>query len=52
VAGAAIGANIARDRDGRQIVTRDVQRCTKVPSQARPDYWDVTPSAVSSTACR
>jgi uncharacterized protein YcfJ len=42
VAGAAIGANIARDRDGRQIVSRDVQRCTSVPSQARPDYWDVT----------
>lgn len=42
VAGAAIGANIARDRDGRQIVSRDVQRCTSVPSQASPDYWDVT----------
>jgi uncharacterized protein YcfJ len=42
VAGAAVGANIARDRDGRQIVTRDVRRCTSVPSQARPDYWDVT----------
>lgn len=42
VAGAAVGANIARDRDGRQIVTRDVQRCTSVPSQAHPDYWDVT----------
>lgn len=42
VAGAAVGANIARDRDGRQIVTRDVQRCTSVPSEAHPDYWDVT----------
>jgi uncharacterized protein YcfJ len=42
LAGAAIGVNIARDRDGRQIVSRNVQRCTSVPSQARPDYWDVT----------
>lgn len=42
VAGAAVGVNIARDRNGQQIVTRDVQRCTSVPSQARPDYWDVT----------
>jgi len=42
VAGAAIGANIARDRNGQQIVSRNVQRCTSVPSQAHPDYWDVT----------
>jgi uncharacterized protein YcfJ len=42
VAGAAIGANIARDRKGQQIISRNVQRCTTVPSQAHPDYWDVT----------
>jgi uncharacterized protein YcfJ len=42
VAGAAVGVNIARDREGRQTTTRDVQRCTSVPSQARADYWDVT----------
>jgi uncharacterized protein YcfJ len=42
VAGAAIGANIARDRDSPQRVSRDVQRCASVPSQAHPDYWDVT----------
>jgi uncharacterized protein YcfJ len=42
VAGAAVGANIARDRNGQQIITRNVQRCTSVPSQAYPDYWDVT----------
>lgn len=37
VAGAAIGSNVDRDRR-----TQDVQRCATVPSQARPDYWDVT----------
>jgi len=42
VAGAAVGANIARDRNGQQIISRNVQRCTSVPSQAHPDYWDVT----------
>jgi hypothetical protein len=25
-----------------QSRNRDVQRCESVPSQARPDYWDVT----------
>jgi len=41
VAGAAVGANVGRDgvQTGR---TQDVQRCTTTPSQARPDYWDVT----------
>ncbi len=42
VAGAAIGANIGRDQGGPQMVTRDVQRCRTIPSQAQPDYWDVT----------
>jgi uncharacterized protein YcfJ len=40
VAGAMVGANIGRG-DGTQQV-QDVQRCTSVPSQARPDYWDVS----------
>lgn len=42
VGGAAVGAQSGRDRDGRQIVTQDVQRCASAPSDARPDYWDVT----------
>ncbi|MDD5249554.1 MAG: beta/gamma crystallin-related protein [Rhodocyclaceae bacterium] len=39
VAGAAVGANVGRDGGGR---TQDVQRCAETPSQASPDYWDVT----------
>ncbi|MBK5206750.1 MAG: glycine zipper 2TM domain-containing protein [Polaromonas sp.] len=39
VAGAAVGANIG---NGQQTSTQDVQRCQSVPSQARPEYWDVT----------
>ncbi|MDN3919195.1 beta/gamma crystallin-related protein [Roseateles violae] len=39
LAGAALGANVGRDD---RVVTRDVQRCSDVSSQARPDYWDVT----------
>jgi len=42
VAGAAVGSRIARDRNGQQVVERDVQRCSSTPAQARPDYWDVT----------
>ena len=42
VAGAMLGANIGRDGNAPQAQTRDVQRCENVPSQARPDYWDVT----------
>jgi uncharacterized protein YcfJ len=42
VTGAAIGANANRDQGGQQVVTQNVQRCTSVPSQARPEYWDVT----------
>jgi len=41
-AGAAIGSNVGRDGSGQPVQTRDVQRCTSVPSQAQPDYWDVT----------
>ncbi len=40
VAGAAIGANVGRS--GGQVYNQDVQRCTTVPSNARPEYWDVT----------
>jgi uncharacterized protein YcfJ len=42
VAGAAVGANVGRDGGGQQVQTRDVQRCANVPSQARPDHWDVS----------
>lgn len=41
VAGAAVGANVGRN-DGQQTYSQDVQHCENVPSQARPDYWDVT----------
>ena len=40
VAGAMVGSNIGRN--GQQVQTQDVQHCENVPSQARPDYWDVT----------
>lgn len=40
VAGAAVGANVGRG--GSAATTRDVQRCSTTPAQARPDYWDVT----------
>lgn len=42
VAGAAIGANMGRDGDPVQSTFQDVRRCERVPSQARPQYWDVT----------
>ena len=41
VAGAAIGANAGRD-NGQQATTQDVQHCASTPSQARPEFWDVT----------
>ncbi len=41
VAGAAIGANVGRN-GGAPAQTQDVKRCESVPSQARPEYWDVT----------
>ena len=40
VAGAVAGANVGRG--GQQTQTQDVQRCASVPSQARPNHWDVT----------
>jgi uncharacterized protein YcfJ len=39
VAGAAVGANVGA---GRQVATQNVQRCREMPSQAKPDYFDVT----------
>lgn len=42
IAGAAVGANVGRDGGGQLAYTQDVQRCSNVSSQARPDYWDVT----------
>ena len=41
VAGGAIGANVGRGEAGPQLPGRDVQRCENVPSQAKPDHWDV-----------
>lgn len=38
IAGAAIGSNVGRDNG----YGRDVQRCTDVSRNDRPDYWDVT----------
>lgn len=40
VAGAALGANIGREGQQRQV--QEVQRCSTTPSDAQPDYWDVT----------
>jgi uncharacterized protein YcfJ len=42
VAGAAVGANVGRDGGGQQGYSQDVRRCETVPSQSRPEYWNVT----------
>jgi uncharacterized protein YcfJ len=42
VAGGAIGANVGRNNGEQQTHTQDVQRCESVPSQTRPDFWDVS----------
>lgn len=42
VAGAAIGSNIGSNSGGQVVVTQNVQRCSTVPNQSQPDYWDVT----------
>jgi uncharacterized protein YcfJ len=39
VAGAAIGANVGREGG---VYDREVQRCTNVSGNDRPEYWDVT----------
>jgi uncharacterized protein YcfJ len=41
IAGGAIGTTIGRDGRPQGPGTQDVQRCTSVPSQARPALWDV-----------
>ena len=42
VAGGVVGANVGRAGSGQQTSTQDVQRCETVPSQARPEFWDVS----------
>lgn len=43
IAGAVAGRNIARNSSGQPATsTQDVQRCESQPSQAQPQYWDVT----------
>ena len=41
VAGAAVGANVGRDGN-RGYASQNVQRCSSVPNQGPPEYWDVT----------
>ena len=40
VAGAVVGSNVAANGD--RVTSENVERCRTVPSQARPEYWDVT----------
>lgn len=42
VAGAIIGSNVANDRYGNPVGTRDVQRCANTPASSEPAYWDVS----------
>jgi uncharacterized protein YcfJ len=42
VAGAAVGSQVGRDRNGGPVYGPNVERCSTTPSQARPEYWDVT----------
>ncbi len=41
-AGALVGAHLGRDNGPPQVTTQNVQRCADTPSQARPEFWDVT----------
>ena len=41
IAGAAIGGNQGRGSE-KVVTTKNVQRCSTNPAQARPAYWDVT----------
>ena len=42
-AAGAIGGAVLGSRAGNNApATQDVQRCQQMPSQAQPDYWDVT----------
>jgi len=42
VAGAALGNQVGRNNEQLPAQTRDVQRCRDIPSQAAPQFWDVT----------
>ena len=42
IAGAVAGRNVARNNSGQPATSQDVQRCESQPSQAQPQYWDVT----------
>jgi uncharacterized protein YcfJ len=42
VAGAIIGSNVANDRYGNPVATRDVQRCDNNNVNSEPAYWDVS----------
>ena len=42
VVGGAIGSQVGRNASGQQVAVQNVQRCESVPSQAKPDFWDVT----------
>lgn len=41
IAGAVLGSQVGNNGANAQAAARDVQRCEDVPSQARPEYWDV-----------
>jgi len=40
IVGGAVGSQVGRG-GGQQVATQDVQRCATVPSNARPEFWDV-----------
>ena len=42
VAGAALGSRVGRTADQPVEQARDLKRCTTVPSQAPPAFWDVS----------
>ena len=42
IAGGAIGAQVGRDGYSQPMATQSVQRCREVPSQARPELYDVS----------
>lgn len=42
VAGAAVGSHVGRDTDYGPPETKDVRHCESTPSQAQPEFWDVT----------
>lgn len=42
VAGAAMGNQVGRNNQPQPASTRDVQRCQEIPSQAPPEFWDVS----------